>query len=128
MESRTDVLEQTLEDRIKAAIEASTVLIDEFELDGISYCFKGWPQVQQDGSYSVLWVRFADGEKSHGGQQGVYGYHDDTDFDDHDYCSVCYTRNEAYYWQSLEKHRKSEMLKYSVTDWTPEDEFWNVSV
>lgn len=124
MESRTDVLEQTLEDRIKAAREANTVLIDEFELDGISYCFKGWPQVDRDGSYSVLWVRFAEVVKSHGGQQGVYGYHDDTDFEDHDRCTICNPKDEQHYWNRVEKHRKNEMFKYSVTDWTPEDTDW----
>lgn len=102
----------------------NTVLIDEFELDGIRYCFKGWPQVRLDGSYSVLWMKFADGEKSHGGQQGFYGYHDDYDFEEHDLCGICKPVSETYYWQRVDKVQRNEMFKYLVTEWTPEDDSW----
>lgn len=127
MEPGTDILERSLEDRVKQALELNTHLVDQFELDGISYTLNGYPQVSLDGSCTVFWTH-SQAEHSHGGQQGFIGYRDSYDFSDHDDCGLCHPASETSYWNMIERVRDRAKLKFMIRDWTPEDEFWNASI
>lgn len=111
----------TFEEKATSTYKGAGFWKEQFEIDGIQYVCRAFTYMDH-GDLIVAWIlEYRDSRfqvKAHYGQQSMFAFKDDMDFNEDCYCSAC-TKEPEEYWENIKYYWNEEMKTYGVT-WNPE--------